>query len=330
MILAGDIGGTHARVAIFDIANGRLNRIDEQVYATREFPNLESVVRMFLKQHPLTPGAACFGVAGPVADNRAHMPNAGWSIDGALLARELGISHAAVINDLTANAYGIAALEPRDFLTINQGDPDARGNAGVISAGTGLGEAGLYFDGHTHRPFASEGGHADFAPGDDLQIELLRFLRAEFGRVSVERVLSGGGLCNIYRFLRDTRRGDEPPWLAAELKIGDAAAAITRAALDAKAALCETALEVFVSIYGAEAGNLALRLMASGGIYIGGGIAVKIAARLASPAFMAAFAAKGRMSEIVRRIPVRVILNDSAALFGAARAAALDAKLLNA
>ena len=256
------------------------------------------------------------------------MSNAGWLIDGASLAREAGVENASVINDLVANAYGVAALEPRDLLTLNEGNPNPRANAGVISAGTGLGEAGLYFDGHTRRPFATEGGHADFAPADDLQIELLRFLRAEFGRVSVERVLSGGGLYNIYRFLRDTHRGEEPQWLAEEIKNGDAAAAITRAAIEKKSALCSATLEVFVSVYGTEAGNLALRLMANGGIYIGGGIAAKIATLLADPAFMRAFSAKGRMSEIVRQIPVGVILNDSTALLGAARAAALDTAML--
>lgn len=328
MILAGDIGGTHARVAIFDLADGKPRCVHEQVYPTHDFKNLESVVRDFLDHHKLALDAACFGVAGPVIDNRAHMSNAGWTIDGASLAREAGVKRASVINDLVANAYGIAALEPRDFLIINEGKPNPRGNAGVISAGTGLGEAGLYFDGHARRPFATEGGHADFAPADDLQIELLRFARAEFGRVSVERVLSGGGLYNIYRFLRDTHRGEEPDWLAQEIKYGDAAAAITRAAMEKKSALCGAALELFVSIYGAEAGNLALRLMATGGVYLGGGIAVKIAPRLADPAFVRAFTAKGRMSEIVRQIPVRVILNESTALIGAARAAAIDASML--
>ena len=328
MILAGDIGGTHARVAIFDLADGKLRRVQERVYPTHDYKNLESVVRDFLDHHKLALDGACFGVAGPVIDNRAHMSNAGWTIDGAALAREARVKHASVINDLVANAYGIEALEARDFLIINEGKPNPCGNAGVISAGTGLGEAGLYFDGHTRRPFATEGGHADFAPVGDLQIELLRFLRAEFGRVSVERVLSGGGLYNIYRFLRDTHRGEEPDWLAQEIKDGDAAAAITRAAMEKRSALCGAALELFVSIYGAEAGNLALRLMATGGVYLGGGIAVKIAPRLADPAFVRAFTAKGRMSEIVRQIPVRVILNESTALIGAARAAAIDASML--
>jgi glucokinase len=327
MILAGDIGGTHARVAIFEVAGAKLRRVDERIYPTRDFRNLERVVRAFLDSHHLVPSVACFGVAGPVIDNCAHMANAGWTIDGAAIARVAGVKHAEVLNDLVANAYGIAALEPHDFLTLNDGVPDPRANAAVISSGTGLGEAGLFFDGQTRRPFATEGGHADFAPVGDLQIELLRFLRAEFGRVSVERVLSGNGLFNIYRFLRDTKRGDEPQWLAQEINGGDAAAAISGAALEQKSALCEAALELFIAIYGAEAGNLALRMMARGGVYIGGGIAVKIAPRLGDGSFIDSFAAKGRMSEIVRRIPVRVILNDSAALLGAARAAALGAAL---
>ncbi|MHB8381017.1 MAG: glucokinase [Candidatus Binataceae bacterium] len=328
MILAGDIGGTHARVAIFDLGDGKLHRVHERVYLTHAYPNLEAVVRVFLDQHKVAPTAACFGVAGPVIDNRAQMSNAGWTIDGASLAREAGVKHASVINDLVANAYGVATLEPSDFLTLNEGTPSPQGNAGVISAGTGLGEAGLFFDGQRLRPFATEGGHAEFAPADDLQIELLRFLRAEFKRVSVERVLSGAGLYNIYRFLRDTRRGEEPQWLTQELSGADAPAVITRAAMAKRSPLCDAALELFVSVYGAEAGNLALRLMASGGIYLGGGIAVKIAPRLADGAFVRAFANKGRMSEIVRQIPARVILNDSTALIGAARAAAISAAIL--
>ena len=328
MILAGDIGGTNARLAFFTIEGGRLKPQAEHVYPSHRYPGLEPIVREFVSGHGLKPRHACFAVAGPVAHGRAEMPNLGWVVEAGALARALGVESAGLINDLEANAYGIAALEPGDFAILNAGASDASGNAAVIAAGTGLGEAGLYWDGKTHRPFACEGGHADFAPLDDLQIELGRRLRAEFGRVSWERVLSGPGLFNIYRFLRDTGRGQEPDWLAAELAAGDPSVHVSKAGLAGRSALCVEALDIFVSIYGAEAGNLALKIMATGGVYLGGGIAPKILTKLAQPAFMKAFSAKGRMRHLLASIPVKVILNDSAALIGAARCAAIGASLL--
>jgi glucokinase len=329
MILAGDIGGTHARLAFFTIANGKLVRGPLGVYPTREHPNLESVIRIFIDQHQLTPLAACFGIAGPVRDGRARMANLDWTVDTSSLAREIAIAHVGLINDLEANAWGIAALDPHDFETLNAGAPGARGNAGVISAGTGLGQAGLFFDGRAHHPFPSEGGHADFAPIDALQTEMLAYLRRDFPHVSVERVLSGAGLHHIYRFLRDTGRGTEPPALHDEIAAAaDPSIPIWRAAAAGECALAVAALEIFVSAYGAEAGNLALKLMATGGIYLGGGLAPRIIAQLKKPGFMAAFTSKGRMKEMLAAIPVRVILNDEAALIGAARAAAVQASML--
>jgi glucokinase len=329
MILAGDIGGTHARVALFSIQRGRAVRGPLEIYPTHEHASLESVVRTFLDQHPEKPRAACFGVAGPVRDGRAQMANVDWTVDSSSLAREIGCDRVILINDLVANAWGIGGLAPGDFATLNIGARDARGNIGVISAGTGLGEAGLYFDGSRHHPFASEGGHADFAPIDELQTEMLAFLRREFGHVSVERVLSGSGLHQIYRFLRDTGRGDEPASLRDEIAMAeDPAIPVWRAATGGGCALAAAALEVFVSVYGAEAGNLALKLLACGGIYLGGGLAPRIIEQLNKPGFGSAFTGKGRMKEILAAIPVRVILNDEAALIGAARAAATAAAML--
>jgi glucokinase len=230
-----------------------------------------------------------------------------------------------LINDLEANAFGIEVLPEEDFCTINVGDPDYEGNAGLISAGTGLGEAGMFFDGKRLQPFPSEGGHCDFAPKDEEQIELLHYLQARYGNVSWERVLSGTGLFNIYTFLRDTGRGKEPDWLAAEILEGDSAASISRAALAGTSDLCDKALTMFISFYGAEAGNLALKLMATAGIYIGGGIAPKIIERMKLPLFMESFTAKGRLQRVLRRIPVRIILNDKTALLGAAQYARLRA-----
>jgi glucokinase len=230
-----------------------------------------------------------------------------------------------LLNDLEANAYGIATLAPEDFLTLNEGAPQAEGNAAVIAAGTGLGEAGLYWDGRRHRPFASEGGHASFAPSNTLQVELLRYLLTHFTHVSWERVLSGPGLHTIYTFLRDTGRGIEPAWLSEEIHTGDPAAAISGAALEDRCALCMQALDLFVALYGAEAGNLALKVMATGGVFVGGGIAPKIIEKLKDATFMQAFTAKGRLQPLLETIPVHVILNDQTALYGAARYAALRA-----
>jgi glucokinase len=238
----------------------------------------------------------------------------------------LGLKSVELINDLLANAHGIAMLEPSDFVTINEGAPNASGNRALISAGTGLGEAGLIAEEKRYQPFPSEGGHSDFGPRNELEIELLRYLIARFSRVSYERVLSGPGLFNIYQFLRDTGRGVEPASLTEELEQGDPSAAIAKAALDGTYEICVQALDIFVSIYGAEAGNLALKLVATGGTFVGGGIAPKILAKLRGPAFMDAFKSKGRLTALLEDIPVRVITNDKTALLGAGRVAALSVR----
>jgi glucokinase len=235
-----------------------------------------------------------------------------------------GVPTLRLINDLEANAFGVATLSDKDFSVLNPGAPDAAGNQAVISAGTGLGEAGLYWDGKFHRAFASEGGHCDFAPRDDIEGELAKWLHQQFGHASWERVLSGPGLFNIYKFLRDTGRGNEAPWFAEETARADASAVISRAAMENRSELCVMALDMFASFYAAEAGNLALKIMALGGVFLGGGIAPKIASKLKQPAFMKSFAAKGRMSAMLEGIPISIILNDLTALQGAARCAALD------
>jgi glucokinase len=325
MILAGDIGGTNSRLAFFSEHGGRLEPVVEATYPSRDHPSLETIVKKFVSAHDLPIDVACFGVAGPVRHGRSDTTNLPWDVDAGELACALHLRSVGLLNDLEAHAYGIATLAPEDFMTLNQGAPDASGNAAVIAAGTGLGEAGLYWDGQRHLPFAGEGGHASFAPSDDLQIELLRFLSHEFGHVSWERVLSGPGLFNIYRFLRDTGRGEEPDWLTHELQQQDPSAVISQAALADSSALCRQALDLFVVLYGAEAGNLALKLMATAGVYVGGGIAPKILQKLIDSTFMAAFVAKGRLKPLLQRIPVRIIMNDKVALLGAARFATLQA-----
>jgi glucokinase len=324
MILAGDIGGTNARLAFFDVTNGHFRLVSASVFPSREYAGLDQIVSRFVDTANLHPDAACFGVAGPVRNGRVETSNLPWIIESKRLADELHLEKAVLINDLEANAWGIATLDPKDVVPLNQVRGNPVGNQAVISAGTGLGEAGMYWDGSHHHIFAAEGGHADFAPRNELEIDLFRYLSGRYGHVSYERVVSGPGLVNVFHFLRDTGRGTEPQWLTDEMVHGDAAAAISRAALDGKCALCEQALDLFVSVFAAEAGNLALKLMATGGVYLGGGIAPKMLPKLSGPLFMQAFVGKGRMQTLLEAMPVMVITNDKTALMGAARCAAAN------
>jgi glucokinase len=328
MLLAGDIGGTKTRLAAFDVADASaltsaLAPVAEQTYPSSAFSSLEAIVEEFLGVHGVGVDCAGFGVAGPVIDGRTETINLTWTVDAGDLARAIRIPSVALINDLEATAYGVATLVPADFLTLNEGAPGATGNAAVIAAGTGLGMAGLYWDGCAHRPFACEGGHADFAPRDALEIELLEYLLARFEHVSYERILSGPGLRNIYEFLRDSGRGEDGPGLVSAMKTGDPAAAISQAALAGTSSRAGQALDLFISIYGAAAGGLALQMMAIGGMYIGGGIAPKVAPKLQGRPFIEAFLAKGRLRPLLAAIPLRVILNDRAALLGAGACALL-------
>jgi len=324
MILAGDIGGTSARLALCEVKNQRPVLATERTYPSRQFSGLNEIVTAFAGSSGHRVSAACFGIAGPVQNGRVVTPNLPWVVDSQTVARDLGLPIVKLLNDLEANAYGLAALEPPDFVTLNAGAPGASGNLAVISVGTGLGEAGLFWNGRDHLPFACEGGHADFAPRNELEAELLLWLRARHGRVSYERVLSGPGLLNIYEFLRDTGKGAEPAELRESLRQGDAPVGITAAGLEGRHELCVQALDLFVSFYGGEAGNLALKTMATGGVYIGGGIAPKILPKMQTPAFMEAFTAKGRMQPLLEAMPVKVITKDTAALLGAARVAAMS------
>jgi len=322
MILAGDIGGTNARLAFFDVADGHFRLVSASVFPSREYAGLDQIVSKFVETAKLHPDAACFGVPGPVRNGRVETSNLPWVIESARLADELSLKKTVLINDLEANAWGIEALSSQDFVALNQVGP-ATGNQAVIAPGTGLGEAGLYWNGSQHEVYACEGGHADFAPRGNLQVELLQFLESRYGHVSYERVLSGPGLVNVYEFLRDKGCGDEPAGFAAQLSQGDAAALISHAALNGTNPLAEQALDLWVSVYGAEAGNLALKTMAIGGIFLGGGISPKILPKLTGPLFMNAFLEKGRLRPLLESIPVQVITNDKAALLGAARCAAI-------
>jgi glucokinase len=324
MILAGDIGGTNTRIALFqlDAGAGTLKKLEERVYPSREHKNLDEIVSLFLSDQKTTVQLACFGVAGPVLHGEVSTSNLPWVVNARQLAKQIGIKDVWLINDLEAHASGIDDLAAKDFVVLNRVDAGA-GNSALIAAGTGLGEAGLYWDGSGRRPFPCEGGHTDFAPRNDLEIALLRHLLAKFKRVSYERVLSGPGLVSIYEFLRDTGKEQEPEWLKEELqRSADAAVVISEQGLQAKAPICERVLDIFVSVYGAEAGNLALKLMAIGGVFVSGGIAAKILPKLRAPAFIQAFVDKGRMQSLLETIPVKVIVNDKVGLIGAARYAA--------
>jgi glucokinase len=326
MILAGDIGGTNARLAYFQSRNGHLQLISERVFPSREHSEFGEIVTRFLSESTTRPEAACFGIAGPVRNGRVETSNLPWVIEQSRLAKEIHLPHTLLINDLEANAWGIGALAQSDLVPLNQVKGTVIGNQAVIAPGTGLGEAGLFWDGARHHVFACEGGHTDFAPQGELQIELLRFLTGRFGHVSYERILSGPGLLNVYEFLRETGRGKESPDLALAMAQGDPSAAIGRAASGGTDKLAEQAMDLFVAVYGAEASNLALKILATGGLFLGGGISPKILPKLTAPAFMQAFLDKGRMRPLVEAMPVYVITNDKAGLLGAARCAAVRAR----
>jgi glucokinase len=319
MFLAGDIGGTKTNLAVYAYQDERLALVRAASFPSRQHASLAEIVRAFLAGGNEAIRDACFGVAGPVKGGVVQVTNLPWIVDAAALQAELALQHVSLLNDLEANAYGITTLLPHELLALN---PAANlyqtGNRALIAAGTGLGEAGLVWDGVAHRPFASEGGHASFAPNDSIGDELLTFLRQERGHVSWERVLSGLGMTNLYRFFRQRSGVAEPAWLTEQLRTGDLPAVVTQAGLAATDPVCVEALDCFTRNYGAEAGNLALKLLSLGGVYIGGGIAPKMLPKMQSPIFLDAFYHKGRMSPLLQTMPVYVILNDKTALQGAA------------
>ena len=320
-ILSGDIGGTKTRLAVITVDDAGLHTEHEHDYASQDFPAFEGLLEDFLQGLDI-PARAAFGIAGPIQGSVVQTTNLPWRIDADVLQKKLGFTHCALLNDLEATASGLSILVPADFATLHAGAPNAEGNAAVIAAGTGLGEAGLFWDGQRHHPFATEGGHASFSPsfspGDDREVALLKYLQHRHAHVSWERLVSGPGLVSLHEFLRQYRRVAVPDWLQHEMQQGDAAAAIAHAALQERDELCVEALDWLVRLYGAEAGNLALKVMSRGGVYLGSGIAPKILPRLQAGGFLDAFFNKGRMRPLLEAMPVKVILNDSAALYGAA------------
>jgi glucokinase len=325
VILAGDIGGTKVNLAFFEVGARALTMSVTETYSSRDHSSLELIISEFLAAHRLRAEYAGLGIAGPVRSGEAQLTNLPWTVNAHALTRSLGFKQVWLINDLAANAHGIAGLAPSDLIELNRGGEGAAGNLAIIAAGTGLGEAGLLWDGNRHLVIPSEGGHADFAPRTDLDVALLAHLRARFGQVGWENVLSGPGSVHIYEFLRDTGRGEEPDWLKEEMRHTDPPVVITRAALENKSELCVHTLNLFVQYYGAEAANLGLKMLATGGVYLGGGIAPKIIDKLKDGTFLNAFIGEGRMKNLLAAMPVRVVMNDKAALIGAARYAAIQA-----
>jgi len=328
VLLAGDIGGTKTRLGLYEETSGGLHLVQSALYESKSTSTLEELVVRFLDTmgRPDTE-AACFGVAGAVVGGQVRATNLPWHVSEAGLARELSIPHVRLLNDLEAAAYGVVAItEPSELLTLQAGEPpDGHRALALLSAGTGLGVAMMSWDGHRYKVAPSEGGHADFAPQDDVEDAMLLHLRKKFGHVSYERVLSGPGLVNIYRFLREHRRTPEPAWLTARIGDGDPAPVVSQAALAQEDAICDESLTRFVSLYGAAAGNMALTALAVGGVFLGGGIAPKILPRLEYGPFLERFAAKGRFSDSMRKIPVHVVLAPDVALLGAAACVARTA-----
>jgi glucokinase len=326
MILAGDVGGTKVHLALYDFAGGQLHPLRDQKFPAHQFGSLDEIVNKFLTGDEEIPPtkredilAACFGCPGPVRDGRLKLTNLPWVLDARELAKSLSIQHVFLINDLEANGYGIPELAADKIFTLHQGDPNAVGHRGLISAGTGLGEALLIWDGKKHNPIPSEGGHCDFAARSNREIAMLEYLRSKLkGRVSFERVVSGLGIKNVYEFLRDVEKIDEPRWLRDRMANEDPNAVIGECAEDGSSSICFETMKTFASAYGAEAGNLALKVLATGGMYLGGGIAPKTLKTMQNGFFMQAFLDKGRMSPLLQAVPVRIILDDSCALLGAA------------
>lgn len=343
MILAGDVGGTKVHLALYRFEQAALQHVRDQKFSAPQYPDLQSIVREFLAvdgaqgpQNSDTIDAACFGVPGPVRKNVIRLTNLPWTLDSRQLARDLDIEHLFLINDLEANGYGINELSADQVFILSEGDSSQVGNRGLIAAGTGLGEGMMIWNGKSHIPMASEGGHTDFAPRNALEMELLQHLRAGLnGHVSWERVCSGIGLKNIYAFLRDVKKMEESSALRQRMQEEDPNSVIGELGESGENELCAKTLNIFVSVYGAEAGNLALKILAHGGIYVGGGIAPKVLKTMLSGAFMDAFCDKGRMHDLVANMPVRIILESRAALMGAAayaeaRAADLSGRSLRA
>jgi glucokinase len=313
MILAGDLGGTKSNLGLFDVQQGKLARVAQKRYATQEHSGLDEMVKDFLRETNGKVTASCFGIAGPVVDNRVRGTNLPWEVDGAFMARLLGLNRVRLLNDLEAAAYGISVMEPQDLETLHPGLATLEANRAVIAAGTGLGEGVLFWDGKQHLPMATEAGHADFAPNTKQQADLWQYLNTRSEFVSSEDILSGGGFQRVHEFLDASVR--HPGFDDHTI---DPAPGIARMGLSGECPVCVQTLDLWVEIYGGEAGNLALRSVARGGIYITGGIAVKLLPKMKNGRFVAAVQHKEKLGDFLAQIPIHVVLNEDCPLLGAA------------
>jgi len=318
MILSGDIGGTKTNLAYYDIQGSALVPVLVKSFHSQEYTALTDVLAILQREHPQKVTAAAFGAAGPIVDGRCRLTNLSWQVDSREIAAALGLKEVGLINDLAATAYGLLRLKPESVITLQEGVPQKGGTIGVIAAGTGLGGGALVWDGNGYRAIPSEGGHADFAARTNLEFDLVRFLLLTFEHVGVERLVAGPGIVNIYRFFRARSGSAEPQWLTRAMVEGDASAAISAAGLGGKDPVCEQAIDLFTSLYGAEAGNIALRFLATGGMYVAGGIAPKILPKIRSGLFLEAFCAKDTYRTLLQSIPLHIVLDDKTALHGAA------------
>lgn len=319
-ILAGDIGGTKTRLGIFSSEKGARQALAQETYRSGKYDSLEAIVKEFMEGKDASITRASFGVAGPVLEGRAKVTNLSWMISEKSLSQALGGIPVRLLNDLNAIAHAVPLLEPDDLESLNPGEPEEDGAIAVIAPGTGLGEGFLVWDGDRHQPSASEGGHVDYGPTNAEEMDLLRYLMEKYDHVSYELICSGLGLPNIYAWLKESGRFSEPEWLRSQLdQADDLTPVIVKAATEEKTDIAVAALERFVSVLGSEAGNLALKILATGGVYLGGGIPPRILPYLRKGIFMQAFVRKGRFSDLLSKIPIHVIMHPEVALFGAAR-----------
>lgn len=319
MIIAGDIGGTKTNLALFEEEEGKYAFSHFMTFPSQKY-DLKTILNEFIQScQPLDRlQKGCFAIAGPVKEGVCRATNLPWLVSEAELAKILDIRTVYLINDLEANAHSLEILSPDSFYQLYPGKGQPKGNRCVVSPGTGLGEAGLYWDGKRHHPFACEGGHCEFGPRNEIQLDFCRYIFQKFGHASYERALSGPGLHNIYTFFRDERGIEEAAWLKEEMEQDDSGKVITQNGLNEKSELCKLTLDFFVSVLGAEASNTVLKFMALGGVYLGGGIPPKIMPKLKEPLFFEGFVDKGRFRELLEEVPIQVILDDKAALKGAA------------
>ncbi len=317
-VLAGDVGGTNTRLALCEVNDGKVLRLVHTIEPSASHGSLREIIQAFASAHGADDvRAVCIGLPGPVRGRRAQLTNLPWVVDADQLERDLGLPSITLLNDLEANAHGLSTLADADFSVLREGSPERGGNAGLVSAGTGLGEAGMHFMRGKLYPFPTEGGHADFAPSNELEWNLLQYLQRTHEHVSWERVVSGPGLATVYEFLLERAGASAPQWWQEAQSNKEPAESIAISADDGDEH-ANAAVDLFLGLYGAEAGNFALKIFATGGIYLGGGIAPKLAKRMKGSAFLDRFDGKGRMRSLVEQIPIKVVLNESAALQGAA------------